>query len=149
VNWQRIGRDQVVVFDLILAVVEQVGQAECGRRYGNDGRHLGHTWRFWSRSFFQMIWRHWSHLTQRPSVLTRFSPEVSSSPCSRLNHAMEVVSQCSRRNEVLSRCRMERTGDSSLGGGERISPRRISPLRIGRSAHRGTGAAQAFPPHGR
>src|SRR5271167_108326 len=50
-----------------------------------------------------MIWRHWSHLTQRPSVLTRFSPEVSSSTGSRLNHAMSVIRQCSRRSEWLSR----------------------------------------------
>ena len=53
--------------------------------------HFGQTLKFWSRSFFQMIWRHWSHLTQRPSVFTRFSPEVSSSPCSRLNHAIKVI----------------------------------------------------------
>src|SRR5271165_7473540 len=58
--------------------------------------HLGQTFRFWSRSFFQMIWRHWSHLTQRPSVLTRFSPEASISACSRLNHAMVVPSVAER-----------------------------------------------------
>src|SRR6202044_4251999 len=69
--------------------------------------HLGQTLKFWSRSFFQMIWRHWSHLTQRPSVLTFFSPEVSRSACSRLNHAMGVVSQCSRRGEELSRHPMD------------------------------------------
>src|SRR5258708_36324505 len=50
--------------------------------------HFGQTFRFSSRSFFQMIWRHSSHLTHRPSVLTFFSPEVSSSPDWRLNQVI-------------------------------------------------------------
>ena len=62
--------------------------------------HLGQTLRFWSRSFFQMIWRHWSHLTQRPSVLTRFSPEVSS--CSLL-----ALKPC-HRNDSFSVAERER-----------------------------------------
>jgi hypothetical protein len=36
-----------------------------------------------------MIWRQLSHFTHRPSVRTLRSPEVSSSPDWRLNHAME------------------------------------------------------------
>src|SRR5579864_9431626 len=51
--------------------------------------HLGQTLRLSSRSFFQMIWRQLSHFTHRPSVRTLRSPEVSSSPDWRLNHAME------------------------------------------------------------
>src|SRR5947199_8231334 len=53
--------------------------------------HLGQTLRFSSRSFFQMICRQLSHFTQRPSVRTFFSPEVSSSPDWRLNQAIEVL----------------------------------------------------------
>src|SRR5256885_16149898 len=53
--------------------------------------HLGQTLRFTSRSFFQMICRQLSHFTQRPSVRTFFSPEVSSSPDWRLNQAIEVL----------------------------------------------------------
>src|ERR1700680_5227344 len=52
--------------------------------------HLGQTLRFSSRSFFQMIWRQPSHFTHKPSVRTFFSPEVSSSPDSRLNQAIRT-----------------------------------------------------------
>src|SRR5438477_2576451 len=53
--------------------------------------HLGQTLRLSSRSFFQMIWRHWSHFTHSPSVRTLFSPEVSSSPDCLLNQAMGIA----------------------------------------------------------
>src|SRR5271170_3251806 len=53
--------------------------------------HLGQTFRLSSMSFFQMIWRQLSHLIQSPSVRTFFSPEVSSSPDSRLNHVIRSV----------------------------------------------------------
>src|ERR1700686_3326487 len=50
--------------------------------------HFGHTFKFSSRSFFQMICRQPSHFTHSPSVRTVFWPEVSSSPDSRLNQAI-------------------------------------------------------------
>src|SRR5712692_9397347 len=53
--------------------------------------HFGQTFMFSSRSFFQMIWRQFSHFTHNPSVRTVFSPEVSSSPDCRLNQAMLVA----------------------------------------------------------
>ncbi len=49
--------------------------------------HLGHTFRFSSSSFFQMICRHPSHFTHSPSVRTRFSSFAWISLDSRLNHA--------------------------------------------------------------
>src|SRR5271155_915334 len=54
--------------------------------------HLGQTFKFSSRSFFQIICRQFSHLTHNPSVRTVFSPEVFSSPDSRLNQAIKVAS---------------------------------------------------------
>src|SRR5712664_222261 len=53
--------------------------------------HFGQTLRLSSRSFFQIIWRQLSHFTHKPSVRTFFSPEVSSSPASRLNQAIKAV----------------------------------------------------------
>src|SRR5271165_799921 len=53
--------------------------------------HLGHTFRFSSRSFFQIICRQLSHFTHKPSVRTVFLPEVSTSPDSRLNQAIGAV----------------------------------------------------------
>ena len=53
--------------------------------------HFGQTFMFSSRSFFQMIWRQFSHFTHKPSVRTFFSPEVSNSPDSRLNQAIKTV----------------------------------------------------------
>src|SRR6202044_3004917 len=50
--------------------------------------HFGQTFILSSRSFFQIICRQFSHFTHRPSVFTFFSPEVSSSPDSRLNQAI-------------------------------------------------------------
>src|SRR5580700_8054165 len=52
--------------------------------------HFGQTFKFSSRSFFQMIWRQFSHFTHKPSVRTVFLPELSKSPDSRLN---QVISQ--------------------------------------------------------
>src|SRR5215467_10280686 len=52
--------------------------------------HFGQTFRFSSRSFFQMIWRQLSHFTHNPSVRIFFSPEGSTSPDCRLNQAMEL-----------------------------------------------------------
>src|SRR5208282_3213057 len=54
--------------------------------------HFGHTFKFSSRSFFQMICRQFSHFTHNPSVRTVFLPELSRSPDSRLNHAIKVAS---------------------------------------------------------
>ncbi len=51
--------------------------------------HFGQTFKFSSRSFFQMICRHPSHFTHNPSVRTVFAPEVSNSPDSRLNQAIK------------------------------------------------------------
>src|SRR5271169_4352441 len=59
--------------------------------------HFGQTFMFSSRSFFQMICRQPSHFTHNPSVLTRFSPEVSSSPDSRLNQAIKTVASTEYR----------------------------------------------------
>src|ERR1700728_915645 len=50
--------------------------------------HFGHTFKFSSRSFFQMICRQFSHFTHNPSVRTVFSPDELSSPDSRLNEAI-------------------------------------------------------------
>src|SRR5260370_13354660 len=47
--------------------------------------HLGQTFQFWSRSFFQITWRQPSHFTHKPSVRTRFSLESSRYVFSRLN----------------------------------------------------------------
>src|SRR6185369_11274451 len=61
--------------------------------------HLGQTLKFSSRSFFQIIWRQVSHFTHSPSVRTLRSPEVSSSPACRLNHAISqslVAGPCSK-----------------------------------------------------
>src|SRR6185312_9861901 len=58
--------------------------------------HLVHTFRLSSSSFFQMIWRQPSHLTQRPSVRTRFSSVAWISLDSRLNHAK--ITHLSNRN---------------------------------------------------
>src|ERR1039458_1290202 len=50
--------------------------------------HLGQTFKFSSRSFFQIICRQLSHFTHSPSVRTRFSPAVSISPDCRLNQVI-------------------------------------------------------------
>src|SRR5271157_5805074 len=93
--------------------------------------HLGQTLKCWSRSFFQMICRHWSHLTQRPSVLTRFSPELSScSTGSRLNHAIGVSIQCSRASEGLS------PSASVLDPALRLDPLGVSVLHFSHFGHR-------------
>src|SRR5271165_2458030 len=59
--------------------------------------HFGQTFRFSSISFFQMICRQPSHFTHKPSVRTFFSPEVSSSPDSRLNQAIRTVASTESR----------------------------------------------------
>src|SRR6201993_1972430 len=73
-------------------VVYWLSSSNCASRVRASIRkclsHFGHTFMFSSRSFFQMICRQFSHFTHNPSVLTRFSPEVSSSPVSRLNQAI-------------------------------------------------------------
>ena len=38
---QRVGGDQIVIFDFVLAVVEQVARAGCARQCGSDGRIWG------------------------------------------------------------------------------------------------------------
>src|SRR5215471_4609114 len=64
--------------------------------------HLGQTFKFSSRSFFQITWRQPSHLTHRPSVRTFFSPEVSNSPDWRLNHVIVIVESSNCRTDELN-----------------------------------------------
>src|SRR5208337_623190 len=63
--------------------------------------HFGQTFRFSSRSFFQMICRQLSHFTHRPSVRTFFSPAASISPDCRLNQVIRAI--LSSRFSVLSK----------------------------------------------
>src|SRR5438874_2937192 len=62
--------------------------------------HLGQTFQFWSRSFFQITWRQPSHFTHKPSVRTRFSLEASSSVFSRLNQDIVKLSVASAQLPV-------------------------------------------------
>src|ERR1039457_3697761 len=66
--------------------------------------HLGQTFKFSSRSFFQIICRQLSHFTHSPSVRTRFSPAVSISPDCRLNQVIKDSSQLSVKS---GRCRAQ------------------------------------------
>src|SRR6202140_4721776 len=102
----------------------------CARRARASMRkclsHLGQTLKLSSRSFFQIIWRQPSHLTQRPSVRTFFSPEVSSSPDCRLNQVMEQLSVVSCQLSVLSK------GDGRFENGKLKTSIRFlfAPLRL-------------------
>src|SRR5581483_10872368 len=66
-----------------------LSSSNCDRRLRASIRkclsHLVQTLRLSSRSFFQIIWRQFSHFTHNPSVRTFFSPEVSNSPDCLLN----------------------------------------------------------------
>src|SRR4029077_8016707 len=90
--------------------------------------HFGQTLRLSSRSFFQIIWRHSSHFTHRPSVRTFFSPEVSNSPDCRLNQVIKSSSQFSVKPVALRTENRElRTNIRFLSAPSRLSRRHALP----------------------
>ena len=74
---QRIGRRQIPVEGLILVVIAAASASRVRASMRKCLSHFGHTFKFSSRSFFQMICRQFSHFTHKPSVRTVFLPEVS------------------------------------------------------------------------
>src|SRR5208282_1149771 len=100
--------------------------------------HFGQTLRLSSRSFFQMICRQLSHFTHRPSVRTFFSPEVSSSPDSRLNQAIDSYQG---RNSFY---KLRFHSVSKLHGGKVTPQDRDAFLRVLRGRSQRTQRSKAF-----